>query len=883
MLARLDGDTGTIKALWNTETQSVLGVSCLLSDRHNLYIGGDFSRFADEVRFGLALLTQPGGPMLLEETDGFITILRSADDGPEITHFRIVGVTGGTLVRNRDSTPVQPGDFITVADGELGLRFNPTTGLPTVTAVSAVSPTPGGAGSISTTLNLQSPLTPVLSFSQEEYRISEANASVTVSIRKRGPGSGTAKITTSNGTATMAQFPDPGDYQGGSGLITVSGTNSDVHITLVADEIYEGDEVFYVTLSDPSPGTRLGYPSRARVVIIDDDGFGPNGSFLAHQLPAGLAAASAGLAVYLKNDVGGWRLTGEWDWHSSGDVVSGLIATNYQVEFKPLFGYVKPELQTIPIAAGRVNYATNEYAAGQPLEGTGALAVILDPPEVAETTDPANTGLWRLAEDSEVLWRRSGEVAANLSVGYHEIVLRTVGGYYASVPEPVVWVGPDRTRTNYAHYVRAAGSGPIEPQVLTFAQATGSEPYEYNGQIKSRLGVGSGVVVKEGVVLTAAHLLFDDKNLELVDSLQIQWLFQRYRGQLEPPPQIPYGTVILDGYASQRTNDTRVLHLRPEVSSPGSQNLDVGLLFFLEPAGRGGFGGFFASDDPNEHLLSNRRKMLVGYPKDGVPENNQGKLHATIAQNVTFELLYPGKSVYATTGLHSYPGNSGGPLYVEEEIGGRYFPAGVYVGQTALGQSLVRGIDRVVVDYINRVEELSRSGPNHPGGGFSPFIPGVTEQPPGTGLLTFELGPDAARAVGAGWRIRQNDDKTYVTNVSLTYPLTGGVDYDVEFRRVPGFITPPARQVRVDIGEVSTLKLRYIKWPAELETRSPGQFSLLGSNQGRYIIDYRTNLNSTSRWLPWRTVTLSNSPMLFDLGATSNGPQRFYRVGLTNR
>jgi len=79
------------------------------------------------------------------------------------------------------------------------------------------------------------------------------------------------------------------------------------------------------------------------------------------------------------------------------------------------------------------------------------------------------------------------------------------------------------------------------------------------------------------------------------------------------------------------------------------------------------------------------------------------------------------------------------------------------------------------------------------------------------------------------------------------------------------------------------LKLRYIEWPAELETRRPGQFSLLGSNQGRYIIDYRTNLNSTSRWLPWRTVTLANSPMLFDMGAASNGPQRFYRVGLTNR
>jgi hypothetical protein len=149
--------------------------------------------------------------------------------------------------------------------------------------------------------------------------------------------------------------------------------------------------------------------------------------------------------------------------------------------------------------------------------------------------------------------------------------------------------------------------------------------------------------------------------------------------------------------------------------------------------------------------------------------------------------------------------------------------------------------------------------------------------------LTFELWPEAARAAGAGWRIRQSTDPTYVTNASLTYALTGGVDYDVELRSVPGFITPALRQVRVDVSEVSTLRLRYVKWPAELETLGSGQFSLQGSNRGRYLIEYRTNLDSTSRWLLWRTLTLSNSPMFFDLGASSNGPQRFYRVGLTNR
>ncbi|HXJ61310.1 MAG TPA: Calx-beta domain-containing protein, partial [Verrucomicrobiae bacterium] len=882
MLARLDSETGAINALWNTGSDIPFGVRSLFADGHNLYVGGRFGRFGDDTRFALALLATPGAPALFESAPDLVTILRNPDDGPEVTHFRIVALNGGVLQRISDSTLVLSGDFVTVADGQAGLRFLPGAGSPSVTAVSAVSPTPPGAGSAAATLDLQSALVPVFSFSQEEYRFSEANDSVTLTVLKQGLGPGSVRVSTSDGTASVSHFPEPGDYQGGSGRIMLAGTKYDFQISLVRDEIFEGDEVFYVTLSEPSPGARLGYPARARVVIVDDDRFGPNGSFLARQQPTAPPHSTGILAVYLKSDVGAWRLTGEWDWHASGEMVSGLIATNYQVEFKPLSGYAHPDTQTIPIAIGQINYVTNEYGGRQPSEEVGALTVIIDPPEIAGNPDPTSAPRWRLAGESDGAWRRSGEVAANLSSGFHEVTLKPLSNYFVHILEPVVWVSAERTRTNYARYLPATGSGSVEPQVLTFTQATEVEPFCYNGQIKSRVGVGSGVVVKEGVVLTAAHLVFDDKNLEWVDALDIQWLFQRYRGQHEPVAQRPYGTVILAGYAAQRTNDMRDLGLVPGVSTPNSQNLDVALLFFLEPAGRGGFGGFMVSEDPNEHLLSSRRKMLVGYPKDGVPEINQGKPHATVAANLPFQLLYPDKSVYVAGQVRGLPGNSGGPMYVEAEGGGRYYPAGVYVGQTTSGQSLVRAIDGLVVDYINRVEELRRSGPNHPGGGFDPFIPGVTKQPTGTGLLTFELVPEAARAAGAGWRIRQNSDKTWVTNATLTYPLTGGVDYDVEFRAAPAFIAPMGRQVRVDIGEVASLKLRYVRWPGELEFRDHWQVSLLGSNRGRYVIEYRTSLSLTDQWLPWATMTLTNSPMVLDLSVDTNVAQRFFRMGLTN-
>ena len=51
--------------------------------------------------------------------------------GPHDTsaaYFQITGITGGTLYQNNGTTPIANGSFITVAQGEAGLKFTPTTG-----------------------------------------------------------------------------------------------------------------------------------------------------------------------------------------------------------------------------------------------------------------------------------------------------------------------------------------------------------------------------------------------------------------------------------------------------------------------------------------------------------------------------------------------------------------------------------------------------------------------------------------------------------------------------------------------------------------------------------------------------------------------------------
>ena len=59
-----------------------------------------------------------------QSTSGLV-ISRNPVDGEEVTHFKITGITNGTLYRNDGTTAINNGDFITFAQGNAGLRFMP--------------------------------------------------------------------------------------------------------------------------------------------------------------------------------------------------------------------------------------------------------------------------------------------------------------------------------------------------------------------------------------------------------------------------------------------------------------------------------------------------------------------------------------------------------------------------------------------------------------------------------------------------------------------------------------------------------------------------------------------------------------------------------------
>ncbi len=84
-----------------------------------------------------------------------ILLDRQAADAAFVTHFKITGITNGTLFQADGSTPINNNDFITYAQGTAGVKFTPTpnsvaTGSFTVQAASDISGNGLSAGTTGT-------------------------------------------------------------------------------------------------------------------------------------------------------------------------------------------------------------------------------------------------------------------------------------------------------------------------------------------------------------------------------------------------------------------------------------------------------------------------------------------------------------------------------------------------------------------------------------------------------------------------------------------------------------------------------------------------------------------------------------------------------------
>ncbi|RMZ49500.1 hypothetical protein EB821_01880, partial [Candidatus Marinimicrobia bacterium PRS2] len=78
-----------------------------------------------------------------------LVITRNAVDSEEVTHFKITGITNGTLYQNNGSTSIANNEFITFTEGNTGLKFDPDEdyyGSGFITIQASVSSSNGGLG-----------------------------------------------------------------------------------------------------------------------------------------------------------------------------------------------------------------------------------------------------------------------------------------------------------------------------------------------------------------------------------------------------------------------------------------------------------------------------------------------------------------------------------------------------------------------------------------------------------------------------------------------------------------------------------------------------------------------------------------------------------------
>jgi hypothetical protein len=622
-------------------------------------------------------------------------------------------------------------------------------------------------------------------FSAPSYSAGEGSGALSVTIQRNFSATASVSYHTSAGSAVA-----PGDFTAVSGMLSFAQgeLSKTINVPIIEDTVYEGDESFQISLSGASAGSVILAPGQARLIIIDNDAFGPTPSITEIRPPDAAASTRGSITVTLApaEAAGQWRLLGENAWRESSEVVRYLLPGNYLVEYRPIAGYERPEPGTVVIA-GNDDAQINEFYDPSSASPTGSLNVSIQPADLANAAVEANRGQWR--EQGTSLWHDSGDLLSGLPIGPNLIEFKPVPGRATPPLQSVPVSSAAIAATAGIYYLADAGVGqPVT--VIDDATADGVEPYVYMGQIKTDTGAGSGFAVLDRTVLTAAHVLFDD--LKLTYTPGTRWYLQRTPGGLQAPPLVPRGAYVFDGYAAQRALDHSA-SVPPGTSTPASQNLDVAAMYFEEPAARNGFGGFLRSNsDENEWLQSARSKMLAGYPVEGVAAEDLGRLHASAPITDRFDLLYT--RIYRTDKIHGFPGCSGGPLLALLD-NGRWYPAGIYLGGT--GQTLIRAIDSPVVDLINRAQDSADSGANNTGNGVTLVNVSLGNLGDVTGTLNFQLYPAAINA-SARWSLT-SEPGVLRKSGQARRGLPGG-RYTITFAEVPGFIKPADREVQVSVG-----------------------------------------------------------------------------------
>lgn len=109
-----------------------------------------------------------------------------------------------------------------------------------------------------------------LEFSATGYSVDENVATLNVTLRRTGGSTGAVSVdySSTDGTAVAGS-----DYQAVAGTLSLADgqTSATFPVTILDDTLYEGDEDFTLTLSNPQGGASLGTNTVATALILDND------------------------------------------------------------------------------------------------------------------------------------------------------------------------------------------------------------------------------------------------------------------------------------------------------------------------------------------------------------------------------------------------------------------------------------------------------------------------------------------------------------------------------------------------------------------------------------------------------------------------------------
>ncbi|HVQ40051.1 MAG TPA: choice-of-anchor Q domain-containing protein, partial [Pyrinomonadaceae bacterium] len=219
------------------------------------------------------------------QTTSGLVISRNPVDGPEVSHFKITAISGGTLFKSNGTTVINNGDFITFAEGNAGLKFTPgvTNGSFQVQASTSSTDAGLGGGMATATITVNAS-GGVLKFSSATYSVAEGAGFRTITVERSGDTSQavTVDYTSSDHSTPADSVPcnsgGPGVASSRCDFTTALGTlrfaagetSKTFNVLITNDNYVEGPETLDLTLSNPTNGVVFGVPQTSILTIIDD-------------------------------------------------------------------------------------------------------------------------------------------------------------------------------------------------------------------------------------------------------------------------------------------------------------------------------------------------------------------------------------------------------------------------------------------------------------------------------------------------------------------------------------------------------------------------------------------------------------------------------------